>query len=108
MSSYRVGKVNTSLPPFPMDTNLTHTTTEVAVSGRAGCSNTACKNKESKIAKGELRQGVLVTIREHQSWKWRHWCGLLLCATYALSFITNRTQGMRDAHCLAQLVGDRQ
>lgn len=28
----------------------------------------------SKIQKGEIRQGVLVEINEHQSWKWRHWC----------------------------------
>jgi len=25
------------------------------------------------IPKGELRHGVLVTINEHSSWKWRHW-----------------------------------
>ena len=48
-------------------------TVEVASTNRAGCTNTECKQKGIKIAKGTLRLGVLVTIQEHQSWKWKHW-----------------------------------
>ncbi|KAF2208079.1 hypothetical protein CERZMDRAFT_19825, partial [Cercospora zeae-maydis SCOH1-5] len=47
--------------------------TELSKTGRAGCSNNACKKADVKIQKGELRQGVLVQIQEHQSMKWRHW-----------------------------------
>ncbi|KAG7009523.1 hypothetical protein G7Y79_00002g006380 [Physcia stellaris] len=46
---------------------------ELAKTNRSGCVNLECKNSGEKIAKGTLRQGVLVTIKEHQSWKWRHW-----------------------------------
>ena len=46
---------------------------ELAKGGRAGCTSTECKKKEVKIGKGELRFGVLVEIKEHQSWVWRHW-----------------------------------
>jgi hypothetical protein len=47
--------------------------TEIAKQGRAGCQATHCKKEGVKIAKGELRQGVLVTIMEHQNYMWRHW-----------------------------------
>ncbi|EMC92692.1 hypothetical protein BAUCODRAFT_37597 [Baudoinia panamericana UAMH 10762] len=46
---------------------------EIASGGRAGCQATKCKKEGVKINKGEIRQGVFVTINEHQSWKWRHW-----------------------------------
>ncbi|CAF9909843.1 MAG: hypothetical protein HETSPECPRED_009534 [Heterodermia speciosa] len=46
---------------------------ELAKTNRSGCSNTVCKNIAEKIAKGTLRQGVMVTIKDHQTWKWRHW-----------------------------------
>ncbi|KAK3619542.1 hypothetical protein LTR56_004408 [Elasticomyces elasticus] len=46
---------------------------EIAKGGQAGCQATQCKTAGTKIAKGEVRQGVLVTIKEHTSWKWRHW-----------------------------------
>lgn len=69
MSTYRVGQLtqhgrvgNTSLILQP----------ELSVSNRAACQATACKNG-AKIGKGELRQGVLVTMNENTSWKWRHW-----------------------------------
>jgi hypothetical protein len=55
---------------------LTWASTEVSVSSRAGCQSTHCKKEEVKIQKGELRQGVLVTIRENTAWKWRHWYGM--------------------------------
>lgn len=66
--SYRVG---VSKHCFMRRKKLTRT--ELAKTGRSGCSNTSCKKAESKIQKGELRQGVLVQIQEHQSMKWRHW-----------------------------------
>ncbi|KAF2199853.1 zf-PARP-domain-containing protein, partial [Delitschia confertaspora ATCC 74209] len=47
--------------------------TELASSGRAGCKSVECKKAGTKIDKGELRFGVLVTIQDHQSWTWRHW-----------------------------------
>jgi hypothetical protein len=46
---------------------------EIAPQGRAGCRATHCKKEGIKIAKGELRQGTLVTIQEHTSFHWRHW-----------------------------------
>ncbi|KAM3413550.1 PARP-type zinc finger-containing protein C2A9.07c [Cercospora zeina] len=46
---------------------------ELSKTGRAGCSNGACKKADVKIQKGELRQGVLVQLKEYSSMKWRHW-----------------------------------
>lgn len=46
---------------------------EVAKSSRSGCTNAECKKNGDKIEKGALRHGVMVTIQEHQTWKWRHW-----------------------------------
>ncbi|KAI9047017.1 hypothetical protein LZ554_009091 [Drepanopeziza brunnea f. sp. 'monogermtubi'] len=46
---------------------------ETASSGRAGCTSTECKAAKTKIDKDELRLGVWVSIRDHASWKWRHW-----------------------------------
>lgn len=46
---------------------------EVSANNRAGCQAAHCKAEGTKIKKGELRQGVMVTIKEHQSMKWRHW-----------------------------------
>lgn len=47
--------------------------TELAKSKRAGCQNSQCKKDEIKIGKGEYRMGTLVTIRDHQTWMWKHW-----------------------------------
>lgn len=50
--------------------------TEISSNNRAGCQATHCKNAEGgpiKIQKGEIRQGVSVTINEHTSMKYRHW-----------------------------------
>lgn len=47
--------------------------TETAKQGRAGCQNSECKKAAVKIQAGELRFGVLVEIKEHQSWQWKHW-----------------------------------
>lgn len=52
---------------------LIDSSTEIAKGGRAGCHGTQCKKEGTKIAKGELRQGVQVTIKEHTSFLWRHW-----------------------------------
>lgn len=46
---------------------------EVSPNNRAGCQATHCKAEGVKIKKGEIRQGVLVTIKEHTSMKYRHW-----------------------------------
>ncbi|WPH02847.1 parp-type zinc finger-containing protein c2a9.07c [Acrodontium crateriforme] len=46
---------------------------DVATTNRAGCQATECKKSKTKIAKGELRQAVFVTINEHDGWKYRHW-----------------------------------
>ncbi|MCJ1307438.1 hypothetical protein MMC25_001084 [Agyrium rufum] len=46
---------------------------ELASTARAGCVNTECKEKALKIDKGELRCATQVTIKEHTTWKWRHW-----------------------------------
>ena len=74
--------------PIPISTRMplsryhTHVTllrtpltgnSELAKTARAGCTNTECKKNGEKIAKDTLRLGVLVTIQEHQTWKWRHW-----------------------------------
>jgi len=45
----------------------------MAKTGRAGCQATNCKKEKAVIEKGALRQGVLVTIQEHTTMKWRHW-----------------------------------
>ena len=46
---------------------------EISKTKTAGCQATHCKKEGVKIQKGEIRQGVLATIGEFQSMKWRHW-----------------------------------
>lgn len=47
---------------------------EVSPSARAGCRATACKEHGSKIAKGELRLGILRQFDgEHESFVYKHW-----------------------------------
>ncbi|KAJ5034958.1 uncharacterized protein L3040_008225 [Drepanopeziza brunnea f. sp. 'multigermtubi'] len=46
---------------------------ETASTGRAGCTSTECKAANIKIDKDELRLGVWVSFKDHESWKWRHW-----------------------------------
>ncbi|KAJ9610689.1 hypothetical protein H2200_005466 [Cladophialophora chaetospira] len=46
---------------------------ELAKQGRAGCQNSACKNAEVKIQKGEFRMGTLVDFQGNPSWRWKHW-----------------------------------
>ncbi|KAK0262423.1 hypothetical protein LTR91_014701 [Friedmanniomyces endolithicus] len=46
---------------------------ERSKTNRAGCRAPHCKDAGIKIDKDDLRQGVLVTIKEHTSWMWRHW-----------------------------------
>lgn len=43
----------------------------------AGCINKECKEKATKITKGELRFAVQVTIKDHQSWQYKHWYDIL-------------------------------
>merc|ERR1711939_482199 len=45
---------------------------EYSPNNRAACkAPEPCKG--TKLTKGELRIGTMVTIMEHQSWQWRHW-----------------------------------
>ncbi|KAJ8114348.1 hypothetical protein OPT61_g3751 [Boeremia exigua] len=46
---------------------------EASPNKRAGCINKECKDKGTKILKGELRFAVQVTIKEHLSWQYKHW-----------------------------------
>ncbi|KAF3011089.1 hypothetical protein E8E13_011267 [Curvularia kusanoi] len=46
---------------------------EASPNNRAGCINKECKDKATKITKGELRFAVQVTIKDHQSWQYKHW-----------------------------------
>lgn len=46
---------------------------EISPNNRAGCSASKCKEEGVKILKGEIRQGVMVTFQDKQSWKYRHW-----------------------------------
>ncbi|KAF2653286.1 zf-PARP-domain-containing protein [Lophiostoma macrostomum CBS 122681] len=46
---------------------------EISPNNRATCNNTECKKAGAKLLKGEIRWGTLVTIKEHNSWAWRHW-----------------------------------
>ncbi|OTA05697.1 hypothetical protein A9Z42_0063910 [Trichoderma parareesei] len=46
---------------------------EVSPNKRAGCTDTVCKQGEVKIQKGELRFGSWTVIKEHGSWRWKHW-----------------------------------
>jgi hypothetical protein len=39
----------------------------------AGCINKECKDNAVKITKGEFRYAIQVTIKEHQSWQYKHW-----------------------------------
>jgi hypothetical protein len=61
----------------------------VSPNNRAGCQNKECKDAAVKITKGEFRYAIQVTIKDHQSWQYRHW--------YALSAIaigpTNSCRG---------------
>lgn len=34
---------------------------------------TACKKANAKLQKGEPRFGTWVEIKEHGSWRWKHW-----------------------------------
>lgn len=45
---------------------------EISGNSRAACQNAKCKDGD-KIQKGEIRQGVMVKIKEHESMRWRHW-----------------------------------
>ncbi|KAF2863892.1 zf-PARP-domain-containing protein [Piedraia hortae CBS 480.64] len=46
---------------------------EVSPNNRAVCSATKCKDEKVKITKGEMRHGVMITFKDKQSWKFRHW-----------------------------------
>ncbi|KAL7812367.1 hypothetical protein V8C44DRAFT_69480 [Trichoderma aethiopicum] len=46
---------------------------EISPNRRAGCTDTVCKQGEVKIQKGELRFGSWTIIKEHGSWRWKHW-----------------------------------
>jgi hypothetical protein len=35
--------------------------------------NKECKDAAIKIQKGEFRYAIQVTIKDHQSWQYRHW-----------------------------------
>jgi hypothetical protein len=61
-----------SSPLFPFNTF-----TELSPNNRAFCKATDCVGKV-KIQKGEFRQATMVTIKEHQSWAYRHWSVLSL------------------------------
>jgi hypothetical protein len=50
----------------------TNTFLEISPNNRAFCKATDCVGKV-KIQKGEFRQATMVTIKEHQSWAYRHW-----------------------------------
>jgi hypothetical protein len=47
---------------------------ELSLSGRAGCRAAACKEQGAKIAKGELRLGILRPFDgEHATYAYKHW-----------------------------------
>ncbi|KAH7390222.1 hypothetical protein BKA64DRAFT_117823 [Cadophora sp. MPI-SDFR-AT-0126] len=46
---------------------------ETALSKRAGCQATECKNNGVKIDKDELRLGIWVEYGDRGGWAWRHW-----------------------------------
>jgi len=54
----------------------TYISTEISPNNRAFCKATDCVGKV-KIQKGEFRQATMVTIKEHQSWAYRHWYALV-------------------------------
>lgn len=74
----RVGKLSQILKP-----SLHHHTclpdsdsnnfAEASPNNRAGCQNKECKDAGVKILKGEYRYAIQVTIKDHQSWQYRHW-----------------------------------
>ena len=68
--SYRVGMLAILLN---WKVTCSNVITELASTGRAVCKATHCKKEGTKIEKGALRQGTLVTINEHSSMAWRHW-----------------------------------
>ena len=49
------------------------TSPETALSGRAVCIATECKDAKIKIEQHDLRLGVWVNYEDHGSWKWKHW-----------------------------------
>lgn len=61
------------------EANTRISSTELSPSARAGCTNGECNKDKIKIPKGELRAGVLITIQDRQSFKWRHW---YFCPSY--------------------------
>lgn len=66
---------------------------ELAKTQRSGCANAECKSNGEKIPKGALRHGTMVTINEHQTWKWRHWG----CVTPAqIANMSNTIEGNFD------------
>ena len=73
--SYRVGELtavaSTSEKGFSQ--TFTNIAAELSKSNRAKCQATQCKNEGTKIEKNALRQGVLVTMKENTTMKWRHW-----------------------------------
>ncbi|KAF1932571.1 zf-PARP-domain-containing protein [Didymella exigua CBS 183.55] len=46
---------------------------EASPNNRATCINKECKTAGVKIMKGEFRYAIQVTIKEHQSWQYKHW-----------------------------------
>ncbi|KAH6604196.1 hypothetical protein Trco_007642 [Trichoderma cornu-damae] len=46
---------------------------EISPNNRAGCQDTVCKKDGVKIFRGEIRFGSWVEIKEHGSWRWKHW-----------------------------------
>jgi hypothetical protein len=69
MSTYRIGK----FVLFTLYLLLSNGAPELSPNNRATCTATHCKKEGVKVAKGTLRHGVLVTIQEHTSFKYRHW-----------------------------------
>ncbi|KAF2704699.1 hypothetical protein K504DRAFT_460961 [Pleomassaria siparia CBS 279.74] len=58
----------------------------IAPSGRSGCRNPECKNKDMKIQKGELGPSIAHDWDGHTAWVWKH--------RYVLRWII-----FIDAHC---------
>ncbi|KAM0280629.1 hypothetical protein ACHAQH_003936 [Verticillium albo-atrum] len=46
---------------------------EVSTNNRAGCQDSVCKATASKCLKGQLRFGTWTEIKEHGSFRWKHW-----------------------------------
>jgi hypothetical protein len=56
----------------PFSTQTDHLP-EASPNNRAGCINAECKNAQIKITKGEFRYAIQITVKEHQSWTYKHW-----------------------------------